>query len=109
VRNITGGYAVRDASGQALIHIYARAIQSEAAQAKVFTIDEAPRIAVNVAKLHRGMDVLKGVEFPGMSIWHGDGSPRSGGANRIGGQSSGLNRFAALKGAGGQYVHCRAI
>ena len=48
---IAGGYVVRDANGQALVHIYARATESEAAQAKVLTMDEARRIAVNIAKL----------------------------------------------------------
>jgi hypothetical protein len=33
------------------VHIYARATESEAAQAKVLTMDEARRIAVNIAKL----------------------------------------------------------
>ena len=42
---------MRDANGQALVHIYARATESEAAQAKVLTMDEARRIAVNIAKL----------------------------------------------------------
>jgi len=41
---------VRDANGQALVHIYARATESEAAQAKVLTMDEARRIAPNIAK-----------------------------------------------------------
>ena len=36
---IAGGYVVRDANGQALVHIYA------------LTMDEARRIAVNIAKL----------------------------------------------------------
>jgi hypothetical protein len=48
---IAGGYVMRDANGQALVHIYARATESEAAQAKVLTMDEARRIAVNIAKL----------------------------------------------------------
>ena len=48
---IAGGYVVRDANGQALVHIYARATESEAAQAKVLTMDEERRIAVNIAKL----------------------------------------------------------
>jgi hypothetical protein len=34
-----------------LVHIYARSTESEAIQAKVLTMDEARRIAVNIAKL----------------------------------------------------------
>jgi hypothetical protein len=48
---IAGGYVVRDANGQILVHIFARSSESEAIQAKVLTMDEARRIAVNVAKL----------------------------------------------------------
>jgi len=43
-----GGYVVRDANGQALAYVYSRDSEAEAMQAKV---DEARRIAVNVAKL----------------------------------------------------------
>lgn len=48
---ISSGYVVRDATGQALVHIYARPTENEAIQAKVLTTDEARRIAVSVAKL----------------------------------------------------------
>ena len=48
---VSSGYVVRDANGQALVHIYARATESEAIDAKVLTMDEARRIAVNIAKL----------------------------------------------------------
>ena len=40
-----------DASGQALAYIYARDTREQADIAKVLTLDEARRIAVNVAKL----------------------------------------------------------
>ena len=40
---------VRDANGQALVHIFARSNESEAMQAKMLTMDEARRIAVNEA------------------------------------------------------------
>jgi hypothetical protein len=48
---IPGGFAVRDANGQALAYIYGRASEAEARQAKVLTTDEARRIAVNIARL----------------------------------------------------------
>jgi hypothetical protein len=51
VEQITGGYKVLDANGQALAYIYARDTRAQAEIAKVLTFDEARRIAVNVAKL----------------------------------------------------------
>jgi hypothetical protein len=46
-----GGYVVRDANGQIIAWVYARASTAEAMQAKVLTLDEARRIAMNIAKL----------------------------------------------------------
>jgi hypothetical protein len=43
----SGGYVVRDATGQALAYLYARSTESEAIAAKRLTMDEARRIAVN--------------------------------------------------------------
>ena len=40
-----------DASGQALVYVYARETRDQADMANVLTFDEARRIAVNVAKL----------------------------------------------------------
>jgi hypothetical protein len=51
VEQIPGGFKVLDASGQALVYVYARETREEADIAKVLTFDEARRIAVNVAKL----------------------------------------------------------
>ncbi len=51
VDQIAGGFKVLDASGQALIYVYARETRDQADMAKVLTFDEARRIAVNVAKL----------------------------------------------------------
>ena len=51
VEQIDGGFKVLDASGQALVYVYARETREEADIAKVLTLDEARRIAVNVAKL----------------------------------------------------------
>jgi hypothetical protein len=44
-----GGYVVRDANGQALAYIYSRDNEAEARRAKTLTMDEARRIAANVA------------------------------------------------------------
>ena len=51
VEQTPGGFKVLDASGQALIYVYARETPNEANIAGVLTFDEARRIAVNVAKL----------------------------------------------------------
>jgi len=51
VEQIAGGFKVVDASGQALVYVYARETRDQADIAKVLTFDEARRIAVNVAKL----------------------------------------------------------
>ena len=40
-----------DASGQSLAYVYARETKAEADTAKVLTMDEARRIAANIAKL----------------------------------------------------------
>ena len=48
---IPGGYVVRDANGQALAYLYARATIAEAMQAKTLTQDEARWIAANIARL----------------------------------------------------------
>jgi hypothetical protein len=47
----SGGYVIRDVTGQALAYVYARATESEAIGAKQLTFDEARRIAVNIARL----------------------------------------------------------
>lgn len=48
---IPGGYVVKDATGQALAYFYGRETRADADTAKVLTMDEARRIAVNVAEL----------------------------------------------------------
>ncbi len=52
VEEMTGGWVVRGADGQALVYLHCRVNESEALQANVLTEDEAYQIAVNVAKLH---------------------------------------------------------
>jgi hypothetical protein len=51
VEHIPGGYKVVDASGQALAYVYARDTKAQADTAKVLTMDEARRVAANIAKL----------------------------------------------------------
>ena len=48
---IPGGYVVKDANGQALAYVYARETRAHADIAKVLTMDEARRVASNIAKL----------------------------------------------------------
>lgn len=45
-----GGYVVRDANGQIIAWVYARASTAEA-KAKVLTLDEARRVATDIARL----------------------------------------------------------
>ena len=46
-----GGFKVLDASGQVLAYVYGHADPYDAAIAKALTLDEARRIASNIAKL----------------------------------------------------------
>jgi hypothetical protein len=52
----SGGYVVRDATGFAVAYIYGRSTEAEAVEAKQMTMDEARRVASNIAKLP---DMLK--------------------------------------------------
>ena len=47
----SGGYVVRDANGFAVAYVYGRSTEDEAMAAKQMTMDEARRIASNIAKL----------------------------------------------------------
>jgi hypothetical protein len=47
----TGGYVVKDATGQALAYAYAREPKADADTAKMLTMDEARRVASKIAKL----------------------------------------------------------
>jgi hypothetical protein len=51
VEQIPGRYKVLDANGQALAYVYGRETKAEADIANVLTMDEARRIASNIAKL----------------------------------------------------------
>ena len=51
VEQILGGYKVKDAHGQALAYVYGRETKADAYIAHVLTMDEARRIASNIAKL----------------------------------------------------------
>lgn len=46
-----GSYVIHDSNGQALAYIYSRDSEAEAMRAKVLTKDEAPRIAIKMARL----------------------------------------------------------
>jgi len=45
------GYKVKDANGQLLAYVYGRNTQADADIAHVLTMDEARRVASNIAKL----------------------------------------------------------
>ena len=51
VEALDGGFKIVDSNGQALAYVYGRADQRDAEIAKSLTLDEARRIAVNIAKL----------------------------------------------------------
>jgi len=51
VEEIPGGYKVKDANGQSLAYVYGRETGADADTANVLTMDEARRIARNIAKL----------------------------------------------------------
>jgi hypothetical protein len=51
VEQIPGGYKVKDANGQPLAYVYGRESRADADIAQVLTMDEARRIASNIAKL----------------------------------------------------------
>ena len=51
VRKTLGGYKVVDANGQALAYVYGRESPNAADAAKGLTLDEARRIAANIARL----------------------------------------------------------
>jgi len=51
VEGIPGGYKVNDANGQSVAYVYGRETKADADIANVLTMDEARRIASNIAKL----------------------------------------------------------
>jgi len=51
VEQIPGGYKVKDANDQSLAYVYGRESRADADVANVLTMDEARRIASNIAKL----------------------------------------------------------
>ena len=51
IEKIPGGFKVNDANGQSLAYVYARETKADADIAKVLTMDEARRVASNIAKL----------------------------------------------------------
>jgi hypothetical protein len=51
VETIAGGFKVIEANGQSLAYVYGHADPRDAGIAKALTLDEARRIASNIAKL----------------------------------------------------------
>jgi hypothetical protein len=51
IERIVGGYVVKDANGQSLAYVYGRESRADADKAQLLTLDEARRIATNIAKL----------------------------------------------------------
>jgi hypothetical protein len=51
VEKIAGGFKVIDANGQSLAYVYSSENPNDAFMRKVLTLDEARRIASNIAKL----------------------------------------------------------
>jgi hypothetical protein len=51
VEQIPGVFKVLDANGQSLAYVYGRETKADADTANVLTMDEARRIASNIAKL----------------------------------------------------------
>jgi hypothetical protein len=51
VEALDGGFKVIDANGQSLAYVYGHADTRDAGIAKALTLDEARRIASNIAKL----------------------------------------------------------
>jgi len=60
VEQIPGGFKVLDASGQSLAYVYGRETKADADIAKVLTMDEARRIASNIALPQLTEAALKG-------------------------------------------------
>ena len=56
---IPGGYVVKDATGP-LAFVYARGTRADADTAHVLTMDEARRIAINIAKLPDLLSIKSG-------------------------------------------------
>ena len=51
VEALDGGFKIVDANGQALAYVYGNADPRDAQIAKSLTLDEARRVAANIAKL----------------------------------------------------------
>jgi hypothetical protein len=51
VEALDGGFKIVDSSGQSLAYVYGHADKRDAETAKGLTLDEARRIAANIAKL----------------------------------------------------------
>jgi hypothetical protein len=74
-QRVPRGYVVKDATGHSLAYVYARESDGQADVAKVLTLDEARRIASNIAKLP-GFKAI-GARFGGRRfLFSGDSAPK---------------------------------
>ena len=64
VKEIPGGFKVIDAKGQSLAYCYGRETQADADIAKVLTMDNARRIAANIAKLPELLGAASELDLP---------------------------------------------
>jgi len=61
VEQIDGGYVVKDANGRSIAYVYGRA--TPVADAHILTMDEARRIASNIAKLPTVLTLIEASTF----------------------------------------------
>ena len=63
VEALDGGFKIVDSKGQSLAYVYGHADPRDAGTAKALTLDEARRIAANIAKLAALLSLSPGPSF----------------------------------------------